>query len=104
MRSELGQFSSGLMPFAAAPWVLIRLVRGSRAGSTRRAAVRSGGAFLFASGVNAAATVAIPLAVLGRYAAPRRTISGLVAIATLSAVTLGALATIRTVRSAHIST
>jgi O-antigen/teichoic acid export membrane protein len=33
-----------------------------------------------------------------------RTISGLIGIATLSAVTLGALATIRTVRSAHIST
>ncbi len=76
MLSELGQISSELMPFAAAPWVLIPLVRGSRDGSPRRAAARSGVALLFAGGVNAAATAAIlPLPVwwlVTRERGPRR--------------------------------
>jgi len=57
--SELTAISSELLPVAALPWVLIPLVRGSRSGSPRRAAARSGVALLFAGGINAAATVAI---------------------------------------------
>jgi arabinofuranan 3-O-arabinosyltransferase len=56
---ELGVISSELLPVALAPWVLIPLVAGSRGGSPRRAAARSGVAVLLTGGVNAAATVAI---------------------------------------------
>ncbi len=56
---ELGVISSELLPVALAPWVLIPLVAGSRSGSTRRAAARSGVAVLLTGGVNAAATLAI---------------------------------------------
>jgi arabinofuranan 3-O-arabinosyltransferase len=59
MISELSTISAELMPVAALPWVLLPLVKGSRAGSTRRAAAASGIALLFAGGVNAAATLAI---------------------------------------------
>lgn len=59
MLTELGAISSELLPMAVAPWVLIPLVQGSRSGSPRRAAARSGVALLFAGGINAAATLAI---------------------------------------------
>ena len=59
MLSELTSISSELMPVAALPWVLAPLVDGSRVGSPRRAAARSGVALLFAGGVNAAATLAV---------------------------------------------
>ncbi len=59
MLSELTSISSELMPVAVLPWVLVPLVRGSHAGSERRAGARSGIALLFAGGVNAGATLAI---------------------------------------------
>jgi arabinofuranan 3-O-arabinosyltransferase len=65
MLMEIGAISSELLPVAVLPWVLIPLVRGSRDGSPRRAAAMSGIALLFASGTNAAATLAIlPIPVL----------------------------------------
>ncbi|HYU05149.1 MAG TPA: alpha-(1-_3)-arabinofuranosyltransferase family protein, partial [Jatrophihabitantaceae bacterium] len=74
--SELTSISSELMPVAALPWVLLPLVAASRSGSPRRAAARSGIAFLFAGGVNAAATLAIlPVPILWlltRESGPRR--------------------------------
>lgn len=59
MLMELGVISSELLPVVVLPWVLIPLVRGAAEGSPRRAAARSGIALLFASGINAAATLAI---------------------------------------------
>jgi arabinofuranan 3-O-arabinosyltransferase len=80
MLMEIGVISSELLPVAAAPWVLIPLVRGSRAESygvsPRRAAALSGVALLFAGGTNAAATLAIlPIPILWlltRERGPRR--------------------------------
>jgi arabinofuranan 3-O-arabinosyltransferase len=76
MLMEIGVISSELMPVAAAPWVLIPLVRGAREGSPRRAAAWSGVALLFAGGTNAAATLAIlpipALWLLTRERGPRR--------------------------------
>jgi arabinofuranan 3-O-arabinosyltransferase len=73
---ELGVISSELLPVAMAPWVLIPLVAGSRGGSPRRAAARSGVAVLLTGGVNAAATLAIlplpALWLLTRARGPRR--------------------------------
>jgi arabinofuranan 3-O-arabinosyltransferase len=59
MLSELGVISSELLPMVALPWMLIPLVRGSRTGSTRRAAMLSGLAVLLCGGVNASATLAV---------------------------------------------
>jgi arabinofuranan 3-O-arabinosyltransferase len=59
MLMEIGVISSELLPVVVAPWVLIPLVRGARTGSPRRAAAASGVALLFASGINATATLAI---------------------------------------------
>jgi arabinofuranan 3-O-arabinosyltransferase len=74
--SELTSISSELMPVAALPWVLLPLVTASLNGSPRRAAARSGIAFLFAGGVNAAATLAVlPVPILWlstRKSGPRR--------------------------------
>jgi len=65
MLSELGSISSELMPVAVLPWLLIPLVIGSRRGSPRRYGTLAGVAFLFAGGVNAAASLAIlPVPVL----------------------------------------
>jgi arabinofuranan 3-O-arabinosyltransferase len=76
MLMELGTISSELLPVALAPWVLIPLVAGSRGGSPRRAAARSGVAVLLTGGVNAAATLAIlplpALWLLTRTRGPRR--------------------------------
>ncbi len=80
MLMEIGIISSELLPVVVAPWVLIPLVRGSRAGayggSARRAAALSGVALLFAGGTNAAATLAIlPIPILWlltRERGPRR--------------------------------
>jgi len=76
MLSELSAISSELMPVAALPWVLIPLVSGARAGSPRRAAARSGVAFIFAGAVNAGASLAIlplpALWLLTRQRGPRR--------------------------------
>ena len=80
MLMEIGIISSELLPVVVAPWVLIPLVRGSRAGangiSPRRAAALSGVALLFAGGTNAAATLAIlPIPILWlltRERGPRR--------------------------------
>jgi arabinofuranan 3-O-arabinosyltransferase len=76
MLMELGVISSELLPVVALPWILIPLVRGATQGSPRRAAARSGVALLFASGINAAATLAIlpvpALWLLTRQRGPRR--------------------------------
>ncbi len=76
MLTELFSISAELLPVAVAPWVLLPLVSGSRAGSTRRAAARSGIALLFAGGINASATLAIlpipALWLLTRQRGPRR--------------------------------
>jgi arabinofuranan 3-O-arabinosyltransferase len=65
MLMEIGVISAELIPVAVAPWVLIPLVSGSRGGSPRRAAARSGVALLLAGGTNAAATLAIlPIPIL----------------------------------------
>jgi arabinofuranan 3-O-arabinosyltransferase len=65
MLMEIGVISAELIPVAVAPWVLIPLVQGSRGGSPRRAAARSGVALLVAGGTNAAATLAIlPIPIL----------------------------------------
>jgi arabinofuranan 3-O-arabinosyltransferase len=73
---ELGVISSELLPVVVLPWVMIPLVQGAVAGSPRRAAARSGVALLFASGINASATLAIlpvPLLwLLSRGRGPRR--------------------------------
>jgi arabinofuranan 3-O-arabinosyltransferase len=73
---EIGVISSELLPVVVAPWVLIPLVRGARTGSPRRAAAASGFALLFASGINASATLAIlplpALWLLSRQRGPRR--------------------------------
>ncbi|MBV9822402.1 MAG: DUF3367 domain-containing protein, partial [Actinobacteria bacterium] len=76
MLTELFSISSELLPVAVLPWVLVPLVRGSVAGSPRRAAARSGLALLFAGGINASATLAIlpapALFLLTRPRGPRR--------------------------------
>jgi arabinofuranan 3-O-arabinosyltransferase len=68
--------SGDLLPAAFLPWMLRPLVIGSREGSTRQAAARSGVAVAFMGGVNAAVTLAtLPLAViwfLTRQPGPRR--------------------------------
>jgi len=76
MLTELFSISSELLPVAVLPWVLIPLVRGSRTGSPRLAASRSGLALLVAGGINASATLAIlpvpALWLLTRARGPRR--------------------------------
>lgn len=76
MLMELGVISSELLPAVVLPWMLIPLVGGARRGSPRRSAARSGLAMLFASGINAAATIAIlpapALWLLTRNKGPRR--------------------------------
>jgi arabinofuranan 3-O-arabinosyltransferase len=63
--SLLGATSSFVLAFSLLPWVLIPLVQGSREGSTRRAACRSGIAILLMGGINASATLAVlPLPLL----------------------------------------
>lgn len=56
---QLGAISAALLPAAAAPWVLLPLVRGSDGGSPRRAAALSALAVVFAGGVNGSATLGI---------------------------------------------
>ena len=72
----LGPISVEAWPSALAPWVLVPLVLGARAGSARRAALMSALAVAATGGVNAAATFAvIPLGVLWlltREPGPRR--------------------------------
>ncbi|WP_168929312.1 alpha-(1-_3)-arabinofuranosyltransferase family protein [Nocardioides sp. GY 10113] len=76
MLSTLGPISIEAWPSALAPWVLLPLVLGSRAGSPRWAAARSALAIAAVGGVNAAATFAvIPLGalwLLTREPGPRR--------------------------------
>lgn len=76
MLMELGVISAELLPVVVLPWVLIPLVQGASGGSARRAAARSGIALLFASGINAAATLAVlpvpALWLLTRSPGPRR--------------------------------
>lgn len=76
MLTELFSISSELLPVAVLPLVLIPLVKGSTAGSTRSAAMRSGAALLLAGGINASATLAIlpvpALWLLTRSRGPRR--------------------------------
>ena len=55
----LGPISVEAWPSALAPWVLVPLVLGARAGSPRRAALLSALAVAAAGGVNAAATFAV---------------------------------------------
>ncbi|HET7899910.1 MAG TPA: alpha-(1-_3)-arabinofuranosyltransferase family protein [Candidatus Nanopelagicales bacterium] len=58
--STMGQVSSEVWPMAMAPWVLVPLVRhGMLGGDPRRAAARSGAAFLLVGAVNAAASLAV---------------------------------------------
>ncbi|NPD06386.1 DUF3367 domain-containing protein [Nocardioides sp. zg-1308] len=74
--TTIGPISIEGWPMALAPWVLVPLVLGSRAGSPRRAAALSALAVAAVGGVNAAATFAvIPLGavwLLTRSAGPRR--------------------------------
>lgn len=55
----LGAVSAYILAFALLPWTIIPLVQGTRRGSTRLAACRSGVAILLMGGTNAAAVVAI---------------------------------------------
>ena len=75
--SSLGPISVEILPYCLAPWVLVPLVSGSRAGSTRRAAAQSAVAVLCMGAVNAAAVLAaLPPALLWlltRQRGPRRT-------------------------------
>jgi arabinofuranan 3-O-arabinosyltransferase len=68
--------SAALLTVALLPWVIVPLVRGSREGSTRQAAARSGLAFVCMGGVNASVVLAVlPLPVLfllTRRPGPRR--------------------------------
>jgi arabinofuranan 3-O-arabinosyltransferase len=58
--SALGEVSSEVWPMAVAPWVLLPLVRhGMNGGDPRRAAARSGVAFLAVGAVNAVASGAV---------------------------------------------
>ncbi|NYE38741.1 arabinofuranan 3-O-arabinosyltransferase [Nocardioides cavernae] len=74
--TTLGPISIEAWPMALAPWVLVPLVLGSRAGSPRRAAALSALAVAAVGGVNAAATSAVlPLGaiwLLTRAPGPRR--------------------------------
>jgi arabinofuranan 3-O-arabinosyltransferase len=74
--TTLGPISIEAWPMALAPWVLVPLVVGCRAGSPRRAAALSALAVAAVGGVNAAATAAVlPLGViwlLTRAPGPRR--------------------------------
>lgn len=74
--SSLGPISIEVWPSALVPWVLLPLVRGSSAGSPRRAAALSALAVAMVGGVNAAATlVVLPLGavwLLTRTPGPRR--------------------------------
>ena len=76
MLTVLGPISIEAWPMALAPWVLLPLVLGSRAGSPRLAAALSALAVAMVGGVNAAATFAVlPLGVvwlLTRESGPRR--------------------------------
>src|SRR4051812_32109460 len=65
MLTTMGPISIEAWPSALAPWVLLPLVLGSRAGSPRRAAALSALAVAMVGGVNAAATFAVlPLGVV----------------------------------------
>lgn len=59
MLTVMGPISIEAWPSALAPWVLLPLVRGAAAGSTRRAAALSALAVATVGGVNAAATFAV---------------------------------------------
>jgi arabinofuranan 3-O-arabinosyltransferase len=91
MVTLLGPTSIEAWPAALAPWVLLPLVRGSRAGSVRRAAALSALAVGMVGGVNAVATLSVlPLGVVWlatRRSGPRRRAmlawwTGLTALAT----------------------
>lgn len=72
----VGINSSAIAPGVLLPWVLLPLVKGSRSGSTLRAAALSGLAVLFIGGVNAADTLDVlvvpALFLLTRQASRRR--------------------------------
>jgi len=94
--SELGSISVEALPLAVLPWVVVPLVSGSRQGSPRRAAARSGVALLFAGGVNAAAASAVlvvpVLFLLSRAGGSRRrALAGWWALAVLLATAWWAL-------------
>ena len=76
MMTTLGPTSIEALPMALAPWVVLPLVRGSRIGSPRKAALMSAVALLCMGGVNAVETAAVlPLAalyLLTRARGPRR--------------------------------
>ncbi|HEX6920259.1 MAG TPA: alpha-(1-_3)-arabinofuranosyltransferase family protein, partial [Actinomycetes bacterium] len=57
--TTVGGISIESWPLALAPWVLVPLVRGARAGSVRRAAMASALVVAAVGGVNAAATLAV---------------------------------------------
>lgn len=63
--TKIGPISSEAWPFAVAPWVLLPLILGSRAGSPRRFGILAGVAVSMVGGINAAATAAVlPLGVV----------------------------------------
>ncbi|MEC3980075.1 alpha-(1-_3)-arabinofuranosyltransferase domain-containing protein [Amycolatopsis sp. H20-H5] len=72
----IGSTSAAVVPGLLAPWAVLPLVTGSRTGSVRLAAARSGLVVLAMGGVNAASTIAalvLPaLFLLTRPAGPRR--------------------------------
>jgi arabinofuranan 3-O-arabinosyltransferase len=74
--TAIASTSAGLLPAALAPWALVPLVRGWRAGSVHKSAAWSGVAIAGMGGVNAASTLAaLPLPALWlatRPPSPRR--------------------------------
>ncbi len=67
----VGFTSAGVLPAALLPWVLLPLVHGSRSGSPRRAAARSGLVILLMGGVNATSVLAV-LTLPGLFLITRR--------------------------------
>lgn len=65
MLGDLGSISVELLPMVLLPWVVAPLAIGTRHGSPRKAAMRSGVTVLFMGGVNASATLSVlPLPLL----------------------------------------
>ena len=55
----LGFVTDFIQPFSLLPWIMLPLIKGSRSGSPRIAAAKSGVALLFVGGINAVLPIAI---------------------------------------------